>query len=146
MCKLLWVSALSLTLSCCVSKPVSTLEKQKGPNEVGVVPPEIVRAENVHIENGLKTVAVSNANGRYLLSCYIEALGCMTPAPGENYFLVNKNTRWKKLGATEFTTLAVVQDWTSTYNNAENIGLVPEGGGRGSGLGVYMLESWTSGR
>jgi hypothetical protein len=155
--KLLWaISAVGLALSCCTSptkpgkansqSPASIVGKQPSPDDDGIVPPEVVRSENVHIENGFKTVTVSNASGHYVLSCNIKAAGCITPTPGENYLLFNKNTRWKMPGARDFITLAFVQDWTVTYNEAENIGLVPENGGGGSGLGVYMLNSWTSNR
>lgn len=115
----------------------------------GVVLPEVVRSKNVHIANGLKTVTVSNLNGEYLLSCNIQASsGCITPIPGKNYLLFNRNTRFKMPGAKDVITLAFVQDWTVSYKEGENIGLVPEepDGAGPAGFGMYTLDSWSSGR
>jgi hypothetical protein len=124
--------------------------KQPNPktHDVGVIPPEVVRSEEVHIdiENGLKMVTVRNANGHYLLSCKINAEGCITPAPNKNYLLVTKTTRWKMPGAQNFLTLAEVQDWTVTYTKAENMALVPEDAGGPNELGMYCFRSWSSSR
>jgi len=51
-------------------------------------------------------------------------------------------------GAKDFITLAFVQDWTVSYNQGENIGLVPqEADGAGpEGMGMYTLDSWTASR
>ena len=106
----------------------------------GLVPPEIVHAEIVHHDGNLKTVIVSNATNHYVLSCSVEASGCLSPKPDVNYLLFNKNTRWKMPGATDFITLQFVQNWTVAYKNAENIGLVPEKGGGQDDIGIYMLE------
>src|SRR5665213_587484 len=94
------------------NSPTSTAKGQKKQSQDdGVVLPEVVRSKNVHIANGLKIVTVGNANGEYLLSCNIQApSGCITPIPGKNYQLFNKNTRFKRPGAKDFITLAFVQD------------------------------------
>ena len=113
-------------------------------HEVGIVPPEIVRSEEVHIRSGVKSLTVGNANGHYSLSCNTNALGCMTPTPGKNYLLFTKTTRWKLPGAKEYLTLEFLQDWTVTYNQAENIGLVPGDEGSPGELGMYWLRSWSS--
>jgi hypothetical protein len=61
----------------------------------GLTSPEIVRVENVRLEEGAKIIIVGNDNGRYVLSCNIKASGCMTPLPGIEYFVFKKDTRWK---------------------------------------------------
>ena len=82
-----------------------------------------------------------------MLSCNIKASGCMTPLPGIDYFVFKKDTRWKLApDATEFMTLQFIQDWTESYTDAENIGLVitkPHSGQGGPSFGVYIFESWT---
>jgi len=123
--------------------------QKKQSQDDAVVLPEVVRSKSVHIANGLKTVTVSNANGEYLLSCNIQASsGCITPIPGKNYQLFNKNTRFKRPGAKDFITLAFVQDWTVSYKEGENIGLVPEepDGAGPAGFGMYTLDSWSGSR
>jgi hypothetical protein len=112
----------------------------------GLTPPEIVRLENVRLEEGAKTIIVGNDNGRYVLSCNIKASGCLTPLPGIDYFVFTKDTRWKvRPGATESMTLQFIQDWTESYTDTENIGLVPtKEPGQGRSLGVYIFESWTA--
>jgi len=47
--------------------------------------------------------------------------------------------------ATEFMTLQFIQDWTESYTDTENIGLVitKDPGQGGSALGVYIFESWS---
>ncbi len=87
-----------------------------------LIPPEIVQAEVVQHNDNLKTVIVANSTTHYVLSCSVEASGCLSPKPGVNYLLFNKSTRWKMPGATDFMTLQFVQNCTVTYKNAENIG------------------------
>ncbi|MGH9611528.1 MAG: hypothetical protein ACRD4P_00460 [Bryobacteraceae bacterium] len=147
------ISAVGILLSCGTSptKPAKTnlqspptAEKQPSQGDGVVVPPEVVRCKNVQIAHGVKTLTMSNTHGDYLLSCSIKAAGCTTPEPAKNYLLFNKNTRWKMPGAQPFITLAFVQNWTVTYNEAENIGLVTEDGAGPSELGMYKLDSWSS--
>ena len=109
-------------------------------------PPEVVRSEDVRIENGVKMLTVGNANGHYLLICNTIADSCITPAPSKNYLLLTKTTRWRMPGARDFLTLAFVQDWTVTYKEAENIGLVPEDVGGPNELGIYWLRPWSRNR
>jgi hypothetical protein len=143
---LFWsIFPICLLLSCQRTPTKSAKANSQNPAssvEQGVIAPEVVRSEKVHIENGLKMLTVGNANGHYLLSCYTEAGGCITPEPNKNYLLINKNTYWKMPGAKDFITLTFVQDWTVTYKEAENIGLVPENGGGPYELGMYSLLSW----
>jgi hypothetical protein len=110
-----------------------------------IVPPEIVRFENVRVDGDVKTVTMGNAKGHYSLSCNVKADGCITPKPNKNYLLVNKDTRWKIPGARDFITLASVQNWTVKYNKGINIGLVPEQKGGPDKLGMFLLDTTSGG-
>jgi hypothetical protein len=87
---------------------------------------EVVQLENVLVEGEMLTVYVGNANNHYLIYCNTKAEGCLTPEENKNYFLFTESTRWKMPGATEFLTLAMMQEWLSKYNQGENVALVPE--------------------
>jgi hypothetical protein len=148
------------TVSCSSSSPKtgspSSLVKaasdstvgQSSPQQWAEIPPESVLAQEVRIVNDVKTVTVANAQGRYFLSCNRTLDSCMTPTPGRDYLLFSKATRW---GPTGKTTLAFLQDYTVTYNNEENIGLVPSDGDKGTApdgswhpeIGMYWLVSWS---
>src|SRR4051812_6242875 len=77
--------------------------------------PEIVKVERTATSLEAKTVVVGNAIGRYTLTCNPKAGGCLTPSPGQDYYLFKKQTRWKMPGATQIIDLKFVQDWTVTY-------------------------------
>jgi hypothetical protein len=117
----------------CVLHPVAASAQN-------IVPPEVVRVENVHVDDDMKTVTVGNTNRHYSLFCNVKADGCITPERGKSYLLLDKNTHWKMPGAKGFINLAWVQDWTVKYNEGENIGLVPEGGGGPNELGMFLLD------
>jgi hypothetical protein len=106
-----------------------------------LVPPEVVRFENVHVDGDVRIVTVGNANRHYSLSCNVKAAGCITPEPNKNYLLFNKDTRWKMPGAKDFISLAFVQNWTVKYSEGENIGLVPEQSGGPDELGMFLLDT-----
>ena len=107
-----------------------------------LVPPEVVRLENVQIDGDMKTIYVASTNKHYVLYCNTKTAGCTTPHENENYLLFNKDTNWKMPGATTFINLAFLQEWTVKYNEGENIGLVPQKGGGGGpdSLGMYLLD------
>jgi hypothetical protein len=105
-----------------------------------IVPPEIVRLENVQVEGDMKHIYVGNATKHYLLYCNLKADGCITPEENKNYLLFNSNTRWKMPGAKDFITLKFMQDWTVTYNSGTNIGLIAETPNKGSAIGVFLLD------
>jgi hypothetical protein len=107
-------------------------------NAQNLVPPEVVQFQTVLIEGDAKTVTVGNDHHRYSLLCNAKAASCITPKKGKNYLLFNASTRWKMPGATNFITLAFIQDFTVKYNEGENIGLVSED--RDGDLGVFMLD------
>lgn len=108
-----------------------------------IVPPEIVRVENVKVSGDIKSVIVGNDAGQYQLACNMAAQGCETPLPGRDYYLFNKDTFWKLPGAEDFITLRFIQDWTVNYKNAENIGLVPKDT-ESSHFGIYYLDTWVT--
>jgi hypothetical protein len=123
------------SLACALDMPVS------GGAEA-LTPPEIVQVEVVRADADSKFVVVGNEKGSYRLSCNLKAGGCLTPVPGRAYYVFDKSTRWKMPGATEIIGLAFVQDWTVSYKQGENIGLVPKDSGGPGELGMYMLETW----
>ena len=106
-----------------------------------LVPPEVVRLENVKVEGDIRTVYMGNANRHYVLFCNIKEDGCFTPSSDKNYLLFNANTRWKMPGAKDFLTLKFMQDWTVKYNQGENIGLIAEDPStKDSGIGMFVLD------
>jgi len=105
-----------------------------------IVPPEIVRFENVRIDGDMKIVTMGNAKRHYSLFCSLKADGCITPKSGKNYLLFNKDTRWKMPGATDFITLKFVQGWAGKYNEGENIGLVSEDANDDVRFGMFLLD------
>jgi hypothetical protein len=140
------------TLSCTSSQPAPATApvainpvpvKDEEGNEL--TEPEKVRSKQVQIDNsrGVKVVIVGNVNGEYTLGCSRKGDNCVTPVPGKDYYVFNKNTKWKLPGATKSVTLSWIQDWTVKYPNGENIALVPaEGGAPPEEMGMYWLQSW----
>ena len=59
--------------------------------------------------------------------------------PRQGLFAIRQKYSLENAGAKEPIPLAWIQNWTGTYKEAENIGLVPEGGGGPRELGVYRL-------
>lgn len=100
--------------------------------------PETVRLGDVRVFRDMKSVTVGNAQKHYYLYCNMKADGCITPKQDKNYLLFNESTRWKVPGATEFLTLAFMQDWKVKYNESENIGLYPED--NKDEFGVFILN------
>jgi hypothetical protein len=99
----------------------------------------------VQIDNGgVKTIAVGNNNGEYVLTCNMEAANCVTPTPGKDYCVFNKLTKWKFHNATGYVTLAWLQGWSVKYTYGENIALVPSEGGQPEEMGMYWLSSWSA--
>ena len=106
-----------------------------------IVPPEVVRFENVNVEGELKTITMGNARRHYSLYCNTKVEGCITPEANQDYYLVTKNTRFQMNGAKGFMTLSFIQDWTATYNSGENIGLVATDASKANVLGVFLLDT-----
>src|SRR5262245_35236798 len=118
---------------------LAAADAQSDPPAAGIVPPEIVRIDRVQIDDDTMFVTVKNGNKQYLLSCNNKVASWIIPDPNKSYLLFNKNTRWKVPNINEFVTLMVIQNWTVTYKNGENIALVPEVGGAPNEIGLYLL-------
>jgi hypothetical protein len=89
-----------------VVKPVPVKDEEG--NEL--TEPEKVRSKQVQIDNrGVKTVTVGNTNGDYVLSCNMKADNCVTPAPGKDYYLFNKNTNLTARGGTAHVSRSVTK-------------------------------------
>lgn len=153
-CSLSLIAFCAVVLSSCnaTPKPIAKAEPEKpraapvqeapvDPEEP-VVAPEIVRLQDLEIMGDTKALTMKNAAGEYHLACNREARGCESPTPGKNYLLFNDRTHWRLPGAKSYIDLALIQNWTVTYNKGENVGLVPEDNSSGFRLGLYMLESW----
>ena len=108
---------------------------------VGLIPPEVVRSEEVQIESGVKTLTAGNAHRRYHLFCNATVDSCVTPTPDKNYLVFSKTTRWQMPGAKVPLTLKFLQDFSVTYNNQENIALFPADPDTDSSFGMYGLLS-----
>lgn len=146
------VALLLGTISCTSSQPTpaaapAVVKPVPVKDEEGNVltEPEKVRSKQVQNDNrGVKIVTVGNANGNYTLGCNMKAENCLTPVPGRDYYLFNKNSKWKMPGATKSITLSWIQDWSVKYPNGENIALIPVEGGDPQEMGMYWLDSWTA--
>jgi hypothetical protein len=109
-----------------------------------LTPPDVVMVQSVRVLDGMKSVAVGNKKGSYTLTCNMKAAGCLSPLPGRSYYVFDKSTHWRMPGAKVLIGLDFVQDWTVSYKEAENIGLVPTDGGGPDELGLYMLGAWAA--
>ena len=107
----------------------------------GLIPPEVVRSEEVRIKDGAKLVTVGNAHGRYHLWCNIKTESCITPMPAKDYLVFASTTRWQFPGAPCCATLQLFEALSVTYNNQENIALVPADRSSAE-FGMYGLNSW----
>jgi hypothetical protein len=113
--------------------------------------PEVVQLKKIEETNGEKRVTVGNDAGDYVLMCEEEVNkesehpipSCLTPRPQVDYLLFKSATKWQITGAKEPMTLKFMQDFTVSYNNAENIGLLSAHKSN-EVFGVYKLLSWTA--
>jgi hypothetical protein len=91
---------------------------------------------------------VSGAAGSFVLVCnpaVNEDSGvrsCRTPRPQRDYLLFRNNTKWLKKGGTQPLTLAFMQDYSVSYRQGENVGLLPANDTEHEGFCVYWLLSW----
>src|ERR1700720_1619337 len=87
------------TFSCTSSQPTlapAVVKSVPVKDEEGnvLMEPEKVRSKEVQNDNrGVKIVTVGNVNGDYALGCNMKAENCLTPAPGKDYYVFNKNTK-----------------------------------------------------
>jgi len=152
-----WLAlSFGILLSCTANPPSSEVQSSAGgkaqqasspapasaATEGSLVPPVTVRAEKVvNVRGGVKNVTVSNAEGRYALACNTSQDSCVTPSPGKDYLLFTKDTHWKFPGTEGYVDLNWLQEWSGTYKNEENIGLIPADKTRWP-VGMYWLVSW----
>ena len=118
--------------------------------------PEVVQLRSIEAVGGEKHVTVGNVAGDYVLVCNEAANekekhpvpSCISPRAQMNYLLFRSNTKWVTKGVTKASVtmdLAFMQDFTVTYNDSENIGLVPTGDHKADEpWGGYWLLSWTA--
>jgi hypothetical protein len=101
---------------------------------------------------GEKHVTVGNVAGEYVLVCNEEVndpkshpiKSCLAPRPQRDYLLFKSNTKWLVKGATNPMTLSFMQDYSVSYNRAENIGMMSSRKSDDEEFGVYWLLSWTA--
>jgi hypothetical protein len=146
----------SILSSCSRTKPSEPLVHSvdsDGSSVPGAPEPEVVQLRNIDAIGGEKHVTVGNLAGDYVLVCNEEVNekakhpypSCLSPRPRLNYLLFRANTKWLERGAKEPMTLSFMQDYTVSYNNSENIGLLPTGDrSADESFGVYWLLSWTA--
>ena len=134
-----------------VKPPTAHLVTSDGTPVSGAPEPEVVRLIKIESVGEEKHVTVGNVDGRYVLVCNEETndehhaiKSCLTPRPQRDYLLFKSNTKWLVAGATEPMTLSFMQDYTVSYNRAENIGLMSSQKSDNEGFGVYWLLSWTA--
>lgn len=75
-----------------------------------------------------------------MLDCKVDAVGCITPKKYKKYWLVDEHTNWTRPGAKTPLKLAVIQDFTSIYDQGVNYGLVAEDLAEKDALGMYILD------
>jgi hypothetical protein len=119
----------------------------------GAPEPEVVHLVKIENVNSEKRVTVGNTAGDYVLVCNLEfnnserfALhSCLSPKPQRDYLLFRDGTKWKVNGAEHPIDLKFFQDWSISYNDAENVGLMlAKSKEPGENFGVYWLQSWTA--
>ena len=116
----------------------------------GVPEPEVVQLENVETVQGTLHVTVGNALGDYVLVCNFASnpevgiQSCLAPQPQRDYLLFRKNTKWLMKGAEQPIDLKFMQDWSVSYNDAENIGLLPAKKSQAEQFRMFWLLSWTT--
>jgi hypothetical protein len=113
--------------------------------------PEVVQLKKLEVIGEKKYVTVGNVAGDYVLMCEESANdsksymipSCLAPIPQSNYLLFKTDTKWLMKDAKEPMTLKFLEDFSVSYNNAQNIGLVSAHKSSES-YGVYKLISWTA--
>ncbi len=142
----LWAAAmlLAVALSCTSSPPPPKPAPEPAPATApSAMSPETVRVKDVTFHGGVKNVTMSNDKGTYILACNSNRDSCQTPAPDKDYLLFNKGTKWKFPGATEYTTLDFIQQFSGKYRGGvENIALIPSNANTPGNIGMYWLVSW----
>jgi uncharacterized protein len=99
---------------------------------------EVVRLENMTIEDDIRTVYVGNTAHHYVLFCHVKHDACIKPEADKDYLLFKGNSRWKFPDAKNFLTLEFMQEMYGKYDKGENIGLIAED--RSGAVGVFVLD------
>lgn len=114
----------------------------------GFPEPEIVHLESVETARGSLIVTVGNAIGDYALICNLDAnkeagiQSCLAPRPDRDYLLFRKDTKWLAKGAKKPLDLEFMQDFSVSYNDRQNIGLLPAKSTEGEDFRLFRLSSW----
>ena len=106
----------------------------------------MVQLRRIENRGGEKEVTLGNSAGDYVLICNQDANGepiasCASPDPQRDYLLFRGEAKWRLKGAKVRISLELIQQWTVTYLQAENVGLMSASGH--GGFGIYWLSSWT---
>jgi hypothetical protein len=118
----------------------------------GAPEPEVVRLVKIENVGAEKHVTVGNVAGDYVLVCNLEVNNaekfalhsCLSPQPQKDYLLFREGTKWKVNGGQHPIDLKFFQDWSVSYNDGENVGLMlAKSKEPGEDFGVYWLQSWT---
>jgi hypothetical protein len=118
----------------------------------GAPEPEVVQLRKIEAIGQLKHVTVGNVAGDYILVCNLAAnkdhavKSCLSPRPQTDYLLFKEKTQWTKKGAKDPISLSFMEDFSVSYNDSENIGLLPAKDFSSEAFGVYRLLSWTAAR
>jgi len=134
------------------STPVLAHAISDGLPVAGSPEPEVVQLERIEQLDGMTRVTVGNVAGDYILTCRPGANkghgipSCLSPRPQRYYLLFRAKTRWQIKGAKEPMNLAFMQEFSVSYNDHENIGLLPamDSADEEGEFGVYSLLSWVS--
>jgi len=116
----------------------------------GAPEPEVVQLRKIEEVGQTKHVTVGNAAGDYVLVCNLSVnkdygvKSCLSPRPQTDYLLLKEKTKWLKKGAKDPISLSFMEEFSVSYNDSENIGLLPARDFDSEAFGVYWLLSWTA--
>lgn len=131
-----------------VFPPPAHLIGADGAPVAGAAEPEVVQLKSVETAEGMLHVTVGNVAGDYVLVCNLQAnnetvQSCAAPSPERDYLLFRKNTKWLMTGAKQPIDLQFMTDWGVSYNDKENIGLLPAKKSD-EPFRIFWLSSWTA--
>lgn len=131
-------------------KPLPAHAVADGTPVPGSPEPEVVQLRKIETVGTAKHVTVGNAAGDYMLVCDLGANGetgiqsCVSPDPLRDYLLFRTETKWLRKGATQPMSLKFMEDFSVSYNDHENVGLMAAKPATEENFGVYWLSSWSS--
>lgn len=80
---------------------------------------EVVRLVSVKEEGGAKRIEMRSKQCIYVFICNVGTIGCTTPIPGKDYWLLTAASPVGKLD------LERLKNWYVEYHNATNMGIIP---------------------